>query len=235
LRQFLIGEYQVKSAKVKPSEVEAELKRILKDRQLRRNLKILEETGAEISYNALDVRDADAFGQLIDDVYGRWGRIDGVIHGAGIIDDKLIRDKSVESFEAVYRTKVVPALTLARKLHPGSLKFLVFFSSVAGRFGNVGQCDYSAANEVLNKLADRLSVEWPNVYTVSINWGPWAAGMVSEELIRLYALRDIQPIPMEIGAQYCVDVLRRHAKEEPELVITASLAQIAPAGFSVRL
>ena len=122
LRYSLIREYQVKGAKVKPSAIEAELKRILKNRQLRRNLKVLKDTGAEISYNALDVRNADAFGQLIDDVYERWRRIDGVIHGAGIIDDKLIRDKSVESFEAVYRTKVVSALTLTRKLRPEILE-----------------------------------------------------------------------------------------------------------------
>ena len=227
LRQFLISEHRAKSAKVKPSEVEAELKRILKERQIRRNLSALEAAGTEISYHALDVRDGDAFGQLIDEVYGRWGRIDGVIHGAGIVNDRLIRDKSAESFAAVYLTKVTPALTLARKLRPQSLKFLVFFSSVAGRFGNSGQCDYSAANEVLNKLADRLSVEWPNVHTVSVNWGPWEGGMVGDELIRLFALRGIRPIPMAVGVQQFLDVLTRSVKEEPELVITASLSQIA--------
>lgn len=227
LRDSLISDYRAKSAKVRPTEVEAAVKRILKSRQIRRNLTVLEETGADLSYHALDVSNADAFGNLIDDVYSRWGKIDGVIHGAGIVDDRLIRHKSLESFAAVYRTKVAAALTLARKLHPESLKFLTFFSSVAGRFGNIGQSDYSAANEVLNKLADRLSVEWPNAHVVSINWGPWEAGMVSEELIRLYALRNIRTIPVEIGVQYCLDVLRKHAKEEPELVITASLAQIA--------
>jgi NAD(P)-dependent dehydrogenase (short-subunit alcohol dehydrogenase family) len=232
LRQFLIGERRAQNAKVKPSEIEADLKRILKEREIRRNLTALEQAGHELSYHAVDVSDHDAFARLIDDIYGRWGRIDGVIHGAGIVDDKLICDKSLESFDAVYLTKVSSALTLARKLRPDSLKFLLLFSSVAGRFGNAGQCDYSAANEVLNKLADRLRVEWPNVHAASLNWGPWEGGMVSEELIKLFALRDIRPIPMAIGVQCCLDVLARPFKTLPELVITASLSQIAGSGHA---
>lgn len=230
LRQFLIGEMRRRSGKVKPAEVEAELRRILKERQIRTNLAALRDAGAEVDYHALDVRDAAAFGRLIDDIYRRFGRIDGVLHGAGVIDDKLIRDKTPESFDAVYDTKVVSALTLARRLDPAKLKFLVFFSSIAGRFGNIGQCDYSAANEVLNKLADRLSAEWPTVHTVSINWGPWDSGMVNDELRKLYASRNIRPIPVETGVRHCLDVLARCDRREPELVITASLEAIAGLG-----
>jgi len=227
LRQCLIGEMRSKHGAVRPAEIEAVFRRILKERLIRANLAVLEESGAEVDYRALDVRDASAFGRLIDDIYARWGRIDGVLHGAGAIDDKLIRDKTAASFDAVYGTKVVPALTLARKLDPAKLKFLVFFSSVAGRFGNAGQCDYSAANEVLNKLADRLNVEWPNVHTVSINWGPWDSGMVNDELLKLYASRNIRPIPVDTGVRHCLDVLKCRDRREPELVITASLAAIA--------
>jgi malonyl CoA-acyl carrier protein transacylase len=232
LRQYLIGEMRSKHGTVRPAEVEAVLRRIFKERQIRANLAFLRESGAEVDYRALDVRNAAAFERLIDDVYARWGRIDGVLHGAGIIDDKLIRAKTVESFDAVYDTKVIPALTLARKLDPAKLKFLVFFSSVAGRFGNAGQCDYSAANEVLNKLADRLNVEWPNVHTVSINWGPWDSGMVNDELRKLYASRNIHPIPVETGVRHCLEVLECRDRQEPELVITASLDAIAGLGGS---
>ena len=233
LRQSLLSERRAQNDKVKPAEIETDLKRILKEREIRRNLAVLEQGGHEVSYHSLDVRDHDAFGQLIDDIYQRWGRIDGVIHGAGIVNDKLIRDKSLESFDAVYLTKVNSALTLARKLRPDSLKFIVFFSSVAGRFGNSGQCDYSAANEVLNKLSGRLRVEWPNVHVASLNWGPWEGGMVSKELIRLFALRDIKPIPMGIGVRECLNVLARPVCG-PELVLTASLPQIAGGGHAQR-
>ena len=58
-------------------------------------------------------------------------------------------------------TKLDGALNLARLLRPEPLRFAVFFSSIAGRFGNRGQSDYAAANEALNKLAIWLDRRWP--------------------------------------------------------------------------
>jgi NAD(P)-dependent dehydrogenase (short-subunit alcohol dehydrogenase family) len=144
-----------------------------------------------------------------------------------VIDDKLIRDKSTASFDAVFTTKVVPAAVLANKLRPEGLKFLLFFSSIAGRFGNAGQCDYSAANEVVNKLAAGLSQAWPHFHTVAINWGPWDGGMVSDELRRLYATKNIFPIPVGEGRQRCLEELGRGNSCNPEIVVAASLQQIA--------
>lgn len=232
LRMHLINDLKNKGIKVKPIEIESLLRDILKQRQIRNTFAALQAAGADIEYHAIDVRNAQDFGKLLDDIYARYGRIDGVIHGAGIVEDKLIRDKSVDSFDSVYATKVVPALILSEKLRPEFLKFLVLFSSVAGRFGNAGQSDYSAANEVLNKLADRLSIEWPNVHTVSINWGPWEGGMVSDELKKLFARRNIQAIPVASGVRHCMNVLNRHIPGQSELVITASLAEIAAHGRS---
>jgi malonyl CoA-acyl carrier protein transacylase len=228
LKQFLINDLRAKEAgKVRPADIDRVFKRILKDREILANLASMRATGAEVEYYALDLRDAEAFGSLIDEIYAKWGRIDGVFHGAGIIDDKLVRDKTLSSFQSVYDTKVIPAQVMATKLRPDILKFLVLFSSIAGRFGNAGQCDYSAANEVLNKLADRLSYQWPQVHTVSINWGPWDAGMVSGEMLKMYADRDIRPIPLNTGTRFCIEELERGNRGESEIVITASLKQIA--------
>ncbi|HVK55570.1 MAG TPA: SDR family NAD(P)-dependent oxidoreductase, partial [Burkholderiales bacterium] len=227
LKQHLIKTLRSQRERVTPAEIDKTYKRVIKDRCIRANLAAMRATGADVEYHCLDVRDATAFEALIDDVYARHGRIDGVLHGAGVISDKLIGDKSLASFDEVFDTKVTPALALANKLRPNSLKFLVFFSSVAGRFGNAGQSDYSAANEVLNKLADRLSHAWPTVHTLSINWGPWDAGMVSDELRKLYASKSIRPIPIEIGKRHCLEELARGATGEPEIVISSSIKQIA--------
>jgi NAD(P)-dependent dehydrogenase (short-subunit alcohol dehydrogenase family) len=132
----------------------------------------------------LDVTDERAFAALIADIYVTYGRLDGVIHGAGTIEDKLVRDKSLESFDRVLRTKTMSAFVLSRHLRPESLRFLVLFSSVAGRFGNRGQADYAAGNEVVAKLAGVLQRRWPG-RVCSIAWAPWdQAGMVSPELKR---------------------------------------------------
>jgi hypothetical protein len=79
----------------------------------------------------------------------------------------------------------------------------------------------------LNKLADRLSYQWPRVHTVSVNWGPWDAGMVSDEMLKMYAARDIRPIPLDTGTRFCIEELERGNRGESEIVITASLKQIA--------
>ena len=73
-----------------------------------------------------------------------------------MIEDKLVADKDLASFERVLATKVDRRGRAGRReLRPEALRFLVFFGSVSGRFGNRGQADYAAASEVLNKLAQR--------------------------------------------------------------------------------
>jgi len=226
LKQVLIGKLCGESGvKPKPAEVDRVFKRLLKDREIRDNLARLEATGAKVEYHALDVRDGESFGRLIDEVYARLGRIDGVLHGAGVIDDKLIRDKSLDSFSSVYDTKVIGARVLASRLRPEGLKFVLFFSSIVGRFGNAGQADYSAANEVLNKLADSLGHRWPGVHALAIGWGPWKSGMVGDQMLKFYAERNIHPIPLETGTHHCLEQIRRGGTGETELVITASLEQ----------
>jgi NAD(P)-dependent dehydrogenase (short-subunit alcohol dehydrogenase family)/acyl carrier protein len=227
LRRLLTAQLRDRYGKVKPAQVEAELNRIMKERQIRANLAALRDSAGEVEYHCLDVRDGAAFGALIDDVYRRCGRIDGVLHGAGVISDKLIASKPLDAFDAVFDTKVVPALTLADRLDMASLRFIVFLSSVAGRFGNIGQVDYSAANEVLNKLAGQLSHAWPHLHALAINWGPWNAGMVNDDLRRLYAARSIRPIAPETGRRHFLDELARGPRRQAEIVISSSIGQIA--------
>src|SRR5262249_39758463 len=153
-------------------------------------------TGAAVHYHQLDVRDHERVGKLIDDIYLEHGRLDGVIHGAGVIEDKLVEDKSLESFDRVFDTKVGGAYALIECLRPESLQFLAFFSSVAGAFGNSGQTDYASANESLNELARYLDGVWP-ARVVAFNWGPWGEkGMVSSALARQFESRGVQVIPI---------------------------------------
>jgi NAD(P)-dependent dehydrogenase (short-subunit alcohol dehydrogenase family) len=225
LRKLLLDETRARGAQVVPAEIESAVHRILKDREIRATLDACTAAGATVEYHALDVRDSAAFGHLIDSLYERFGHLDGVIHGAGIIEDRRIRDKKLDSFAAVFRTKVDSALTLARKLRPEGLKFLAFFGSVSGRFGNAGQVDYSAANEMMNKLADDLSRRWP-CRVVCINWGPWQGGMVSEELRRLYATVGVQLIPVEEGVAAFLREIRQTDRRSTEVVLACGVERL---------
>lgn len=201
----------------KPAAVEAAYRRLIKEREIRANLDAIRAAGSAVEYRALDVRDAKAFGGLIDELSAKGG-IAGVIHGAGVIEDKLLRDKTPESFDRVFGTKVDSALLLARKLDPAKLKFFALFASITSRYGNRGQSDYAAANEVLSKLACDLDRKWPG-RVVSVAWGPWAeVGMVADLEKHLVA-RGLKLIEPAVGAGFAVDEVIFGAKGEPEVVV----------------
>jgi NAD(P)-dependent dehydrogenase (short-subunit alcohol dehydrogenase family) len=182
-----------------PAEIETAATRILAAREIRSTLAALSGTAASVRYHAADVTDLDAVRAVVHDVRTRHGRLDGIVHGAGTIEDKLLREKDPASFARVFTTKVDGARHLADAAAdhgdgpaPG---FLCLFGSVAGVFGNRGQADYAAANEALDTLA--TTPAWSRRFpgrVLAVDWGPWAAeagGMVTPELERMYASRGI--------------------------------------------
>lgn len=204
-------------AGAKPAVIEAAYKRLLKEREIRTNLAAIRAAGSAVEYRAVDVGDPEAFGALLDEL-NVGGGLAGVIHGAGVIEDKLLKDKTPESFDRVFGTKVDGALALARKLDPAKLKFFALFASITSRYGNRGQSDYAAANEVLSKLACDLDRRWPG-RVVSIAWGPWAeVGMVADLEKHLMA-RGLKLIEPAVGAGFAVDEVIFGTKGEPEVVV----------------
>ena len=101
----------------------------------------------------MDVRGADAVRACIAPLVEQYGPVTGLIHGAGVLADRNIEDKSDEDFARVYDTKVGGLRALLNVLDDAPLRVMVLFSSSTARFGRRGQADYAAANEVLNKLA----------------------------------------------------------------------------------
>jgi NAD(P)-dependent dehydrogenase (short-subunit alcohol dehydrogenase family) len=185
-----------------PAMVEKEISAVLRDREIRKNLKGFREKGARVIYHSADVRDEVAMEEIIRSVYHEHGRIDAVIHGAGIIEDKLLIDKTADSFDRVFDTKADSTYLLSRYLQPDSLKCLVFFASLAGRAGNRGQCDYAAANELVNRFAWWLHHRWVHVRISAINWGPWETGMASAEVNRQFRERGVIPISRREGRAF---------------------------------
>jgi acyl transferase domain-containing protein/NAD(P)H-dependent flavin oxidoreductase YrpB (nitropropane dioxygenase family)/NAD(P)-dependent dehydrogenase (short-subunit alcohol dehydrogenase family) len=215
--QTLRAHFIAKVKGCKPSEIEATCRRLLADREIRETLARLDALGGRTTYHSFDVRDRARLGECIDSLYAK-GRIDGVIHAAGVLSDSLLLDKSAESFARVYETKVNAAEVLAEKLR-SDVQFVAFFSSVSGCFGNRGQTDYAAANDTLDRMARALD-ERLDGRAVSFNWGPWAGtGMVSSELEREYRRLGIGLIPPEVGTQRFVDELNFGDPRNSQVVI----------------
>ncbi|PCJ33990.1 MAG: polyketide synthase, partial [Moraxellaceae bacterium] len=131
--------------------------------------------------------------------------ITGIIHGAGVLADKYIEQKTVKDFDAVYSTKVQGMTALLNCVDASQLTHLVLFSSAAGYYGNEGQADYSVANEILNKTALRFKQLHPSCHVVSFNWGPWDGGMVTPELKKMFQAKNVYVIPLEAGSDLFVN------------------------------
>jgi NAD(P)-dependent dehydrogenase (short-subunit alcohol dehydrogenase family)/acyl carrier protein len=214
-----------------PAEIEAMTNRILAEREIRATLAELAGVATSVRYSAVDVRNPVAISALVDGVYRRHGRLDGIVHGAGILADRLLADKTPEGFARVWTTKVAGARALAEAAR-ADLGFLVLFGSVSGVFGNRGQADYSAANDALDTLA-RIWGPKSQGRVVAVDWGPWAApdegtGMVSAELTRKYARRGIGLIEPDDGVACLLAELA--SGTEPQVVYMCA----DPAAFEVK-
>jgi hypothetical protein len=141
------------------------------------------------------------------------------VHGAGVLADRRIEDKTDENFISVVDTKVDGARSLLSAASGDDLRFLVFFSSSTARFGRAGQIDYAAANEILNKIAQRERLRRPQCRVLSINWGPWDGGMVTPGLKDLFAKEGVRVISLAAGAQFLLDALRSQEPIGPEIVV----------------
>ncbi|MBW2671658.1 MAG: SDR family oxidoreductase, partial [Deltaproteobacteria bacterium] len=185
--------------KASPLQLEKTYKEYMANREITNNLNKISQLGVNVRYYKVDVRDVDQVKRALDDVRSVYGPIKGIIHGAGVLEDRWIVDKTLEQFDMVFDTKVKGLNGLLEATRHDNLKYLVLFSSVAARFGNNGQVDYAMANEVLNKIAQQESITRPDCRVISINWGPWDGGMVCSALKQKFNNNGISLISKDAG------------------------------------
>ena len=205
---------------LKPRDVAQQYQRIMAAREIRTTLERILKSGGTAIYRSVDLRDQQALNSLLNEVREQYGPVKGLIHGAGVLADKLIKEKTTEQFEQVYSTKVDGLRTLLDAAGDDDLKLMVMFSSSTGRFGRIGQVDYAVANEVLNKIADQQAELRPDCRVLSLNWGPWDGGMVTPALKKVFAQEGIDVIDLQAGADYLINELSTPPGDPVELVIS---------------
>ncbi len=205
---------------LKPMDIAHEYRRISAAREIRTTLDRIIKKGGKAIYRAVDLRNRQAVREIIDEINSQYGPVKGLIHGAGILADKLITEKTKTQFEQVYSTKVEGLRTLLDACDGNHLKFMVMFSSSSSRFGRVGQADYAAANEVLNKFAHQQAKLHPNCRVLSLNWGPWNGGMVTPALKKVFQQEGIGVIDLQAGADYLLKEISTKPGGPVELVIS---------------
>ena len=108
--------------------------------------------GGTAHYFSVNLTNANAVAKIIQQIRERSGRIDVLLHAAGIERSHFLPDKDPREFDLVFDVKSDGWFNLLHAIGDMPLGATVAFSSIAGRFGNAGQTDYSAANDLLCKI-----------------------------------------------------------------------------------
>jgi NAD(P)-dependent dehydrogenase (short-subunit alcohol dehydrogenase family) len=231
----LTGEAEIKrelgsraNGNASPRLVGEQYRQLAAAREIRQTLARLEATGARAIYRGVDVRDGAAVADVLRSVRRDFGPVRGLVHGAGVLADARIEDKTADQFARVYGTKVGGLRALLAALDPEELRALVLFSSSTGRLGRTGQADYAIANEALNKLAQQYRRRLPGCRVLAVNWGPWDGGMVTPPLKKLFAQEGVGLIPLAAGADYLVCELAAPGEHAVEVVLLARPETASP-------
>lgn len=202
-------------------EVADRYQRLQANREILHNVERMRAAGAQVVYQQVDVTDQQAVRSILAEVRTAHGPIRGLIHGAGVLADRLIEDKTNDQFDKVLATKLGGLQSLLGAIDPDELKLLVLFSSTTGRLGRKGQVDYAVANEALNKLARDHAYRYPECRVVAMNWGPWDGGMVTTALKNVFKAEGIGLIPLREGAQFLIQEIQEAGPSPVEVVALA--------------
>ncbi|MFJ4657418.1 beta-ketoacyl synthase N-terminal-like domain-containing protein [Nocardia sp. NPDC088792] len=213
---------------VTPRDIDRACSEVRAVREIRSTL---DELGDRADYLAVDATDAEALREAL----APWREtITGVVHGAGVLADSFVPDKTAESIARVLRPKLAGlAAVLAAAGEP---RHLVLFTSVAGLFGNAGQSDYASANEALGRFAVSWAARHPDRYVTALDWGAWDGGMVTPELREHFRARGIPLLAPAAGAAAFTAQFTESRRTEPVLLVGAAtaLSEGGPAPAPIR-
>ncbi|HUP23082.1 MAG TPA: SDR family NAD(P)-dependent oxidoreductase [Thermoanaerobaculia bacterium] len=220
LKRVLLARSREAGLALTPAELSRQVADVSGGREIRATLEAIRAAGADARYVSADVTDPDALRDTLTVVRAEWGPVTVLVHGAGVLADKLLVDKSLEQFDRVFETKVEGLRALLAATEQDPLRAICLFSSVAARTGNAGQSDYAMANEVLNKVALAEAERRRGACLVrSLGWGPWEGGMVTPQLRARFETLGVPLIPLPLGARMLLAELADTASSTVEVVL----------------
>ena len=206
LREDMIAKSE--SGQVTMVEWNREWDQNMRSMEIHQTILDIQATGNRALYDACDVTNSKSVSKVLAAVRNEFGPITGVVHGAGLEDSKLVADKSWETFSKVISVKIDGwrALIDAIGDELDQLRVLCAFTSVAGRFGNGGQVDYAAANNILDAEMCRIAHHEDAPRAVAIAWSGWRdVGMATRGSVESVFLQaGIETIPVETGVEIFV-------------------------------
>jgi NAD(P)-dependent dehydrogenase (short-subunit alcohol dehydrogenase family) len=201
LKQHLITTAKAAGEKVTPAQIDKQLMTVERNEAALRAIESVEAAGGTAHYRSVNLLDGPALTAIVDEVRRQHGRIDVLVHAGGIEISRSLPDKDYDQFSLVYDIKADGFFSLLRAAKDLPIGATVAFSSVAGRFGNNGQTDYSAANDLLCKLTSSLRRRRPDTKGIVIDWTAWGEiGMATRGSIpRIMEMAGIDMLPPSAG------------------------------------
>jgi non-ribosomal peptide synthase protein (TIGR01720 family) len=150
----------------------------------------LEEIGAEVFVASADVADLQAMRKVIHDAQSRFGKINGFIHAAGIVNgptDGAILDLDEEYCAQIFGPKVEGLSNLALLVQETDLDFCFLTSSLSSVLGGLGLSAYTAANVFMDAFAytqnKTRTIPW-----LSVNWDAWLIEQDADTPLRVIGM-----------------------------------------------
>jgi acyl transferase domain-containing protein/acyl-CoA synthetase (AMP-forming)/AMP-acid ligase II/acyl carrier protein len=137
-----------------------------------RKIREVEAMGAEVLVFSVDVSKFNLMQQVIKSTEERFGKINGVIHAAGIPDGAMIVRRTREMSKEILAPKITGTLVLKKLLKDTPLDFFILWSSMASILPLPGQTAYAGANAFLDAFAAAKTLN-NGTPLISINWDRW--------------------------------------------------------------
>jgi NAD(P)-dependent dehydrogenase (short-subunit alcohol dehydrogenase family) len=204
LKRDLFARIQARGERATPALVEKDLAALERAQAAQSAIDAVHAAGGTAQYFSVNLTDAGGVAKIINQVRERSGHIDVLLHAAGIERSHFLPDKDPREFDLVFDVKSDGWFNLLRAIGDMPLGATVAFSSVAGRFGNGGQTDYSSANDLLCKITSSFRTTRPRTRGIVIDWSAWGGiGMATRGSIpKMMELAGIDMLPPEAGVPW---------------------------------
>jgi acyl transferase domain-containing protein/acyl carrier protein/NAD(P)-dependent dehydrogenase (short-subunit alcohol dehydrogenase family) len=174
LKRDIFERLKTRGERVTPVMVEKEMAVLERSHAALVALEAVKQAGGVARYYSVNLLDAAAVAAVMQEIARMSGRIDVLLHAAGVEVSHLLPDKKPGEFDLVFGVKSDGWFNLLSNLGQMPLGAAVVFSSIAGRFGNGGQTDYSSANDLLCKSISSFRATRPQTRGIAIDWTAWS-------------------------------------------------------------
>jgi NAD(P)-dependent dehydrogenase (short-subunit alcohol dehydrogenase family)/3-hydroxymyristoyl/3-hydroxydecanoyl-(acyl carrier protein) dehydratase len=220
----LWNELKASGDKPTPALLEKEFTRLKDAADMHKNMESIRALGVNVHYYRCDLLNPEAFADTMKSIKADFGAIDGVVHFAGLERSKLAVDKAVDEFNLIFNVKAESAINMWKAGIVKEKGFWAMASSIAGKFGNLGQTDYAAASDYIAKFCVSQTNRGVRAFSVDMT-GYAQIGMGARPGVEAFLKsQEMEFLYPEEGMQAFVDELAYG--KVPEIILSGSLGKL---------